>query len=479
MEATKRRLLCASLALLAGGCRVEPAPVLSLARAVGEPQNGFPTPDERLGLLAINRARSDPATVKGPQSTIYPARPPVLWNYDLSRSSRFHAINLLQSNTTLMHTSPCTLNPNVGTSGCTGDPNCACQSPVPSMCSNCANVAAMNNCGTDPFTRIGYFTNIATGEVVAAGYSDTWAAVDGWVTEPAGADGHRTNLLDQGIQSDSMGFGHSEGNGCFNTFDVSDSGMAGVTIPLIPTAATQPAHPTSGAATRFWSTYADPNSGAPKSLWVVIDGQCTSLQKELGTETLNSTWYADVSLSTGCHTWYVLAHDGGGGRDTYPTTGALTVSVDNAPCSADSVAQAPPASCEGAAPPPDLSMTGTTSIDLSMTNRGSRDLSMNNGGNGGAATGASCRYDSDCRSGLCAIAASGGYCTVACDPANASSCPSGMQCGPIGNASYCLFPDSGGSGGGCSIARNPQPTRVPLLAILLLTLCIIRRRLVH
>ena len=53
-------------------------------------------------------------------------------------------------------------------------------------------------CGTLTFTRIGYFTAgsvvQASGEVAAAGYHDPMAVVDGWMTEPASADGHRVFL---------------------------------------------------------------------------------------------------------------------------------------------------------------------------------------------------------------------------------------------------------------------------------------------
>src|SRR5207237_712859 len=155
--------------------------------AIGEPMGSFPSPDERLLIMAINRARSDPATVKGASSDIYPARPPVTWSYDLSRSARFHATSLQLGNVTLMHTSPCTLDRSVDSNGCNGAPACACSSPIPSSCAACANVPAINSCGTDTFTRIGYFTPIATGEVASAGYPDTFATVDGWVDEPSGA----------------------------------------------------------------------------------------------------------------------------------------------------------------------------------------------------------------------------------------------------------------------------------------------------
>src|SRR3954462_7974815 len=87
-------------------------------QAIGEAKNGFPSPWERGLLMAANRARSDPATVKGPNSAMYPARAPLMLDYDLSRSARFHATTLEFGKAPLMHPSPCVLNADVGTSGC-------------------------------------------------------------------------------------------------------------------------------------------------------------------------------------------------------------------------------------------------------------------------------------------------------------------------------------------------------------------------
>jgi MYXO-CTERM domain-containing protein len=345
-----RRLL--ACLLLATGCLAPGSePVNERSGAVGEPANGFPSALERLGLMAINRARSDPQTVTGPQSTSYPARPPVIWSAVLNQSARFHSVNLETSNVTLMHTSPCPLNTNVATTGCTGDPSCACASPVPSMCAACAKAAATNTCGTDPFVRIGYFTSGsgvgASGEVAAAGYGDPIAVVDGWMDEAAGNDGHRKILTDQGTTANTMGYGHASGANCWKSFDVGDSGnLKNATIPKIPTAAVSPASSAAGTFT-FYSTWADPSLGAPASIDVVVDGSCTALTRELGTDKLNATYKGTATLAAGCHNYFILARDASGATVTYPTTGAITVAVGSSTCSSDYVATAPTASCAG------------------------------------------------------------------------------------------------------------------------------------
>ena len=50
------------------------------------------------------------------ESTIMPAQPPLVANYDLSRGARFQATLLEKGKAPLMHESPCTLRTDVGTS---------------------------------------------------------------------------------------------------------------------------------------------------------------------------------------------------------------------------------------------------------------------------------------------------------------------------------------------------------------------------
>jgi hypothetical protein len=434
------------LLLLAGAtcltaCVAPEEPEAARRSALGEPTNGFPTAAERLGIMAINRARSDPQTVKGAASAAYPARPPVLWSYTLSRSSRFHATNLRLTGVSLMHSSPCALNTNVATAGCAGDPACACATPVPAMCASCATVAAVNTCGTDPFVRIGFFTagttTGANGEVAAAGYADPMSVVDGWMDEASGADGHRRNLTDQGITSNSMGYGHAEGAACFSTFDVSDSGnMTGATIPKLPTAAVRGPANNGAGSYAFYATWADPALGAPASLTVVIDGACTAMAREMGTDTLNATYKASSTLAAGCHNYFMVARDKGGAALTYPTTGAITIPVGSATaCATDFLTTAPAATCvaDGGAPPPPID----AGVDLPRA-----DAGVDRGAGSGGANGAGGSGGSTAGAGGSGAAGSGG---------GGSITGSGGANGGGGN------PGSGGSGGPMTDAGNGSP----------------------
>jgi hypothetical protein len=389
----RRLVLSAALAAVTGCLSPTSESVTEVQRAIGEPSNGFPSALERLGLMAINRARSDPETVKGPQSASYPARPPVIWSLALNQSARFHATTLEIGDVTLMHSSPCTLNTDVATSGCSGDPACACAMAIPSTCAMCAQVAAENSCGTAWNTRVGYFTagtnigtNGITGEVAAAGYSDPIATVNGWMDEAAGSDGHRMNLTDQGITSNTMGYGHATGTKeCYSPFDISDSGnIKGATIPKMPTAAVTPTSGNAGTFT-FYATWNDPSLGTPGSINVVLDGACTAMTLELGTDKLNATYKATATLAAGCHTYYVTATDASGAAVTYPTTGAFNIPVGTgSPCSGDYITTAPAATCSGGTGAGGATSTGgTTGSGGAATGSGGAVVT----GTGGTATG--------------------------------------------------------------------------------------------
>ena len=289
-------------------------------------------------FMAANRARSDPSTVKGAQSTIYPPQPPLVMHYDLERSSRFHATSLENGMAPLMHPSPCMLRTDVGTSGCDGSPSCACSTgQTCNSCGTCAN-------GTDPFVRIGYFyAPGGSGEVAAAGYSDPWGVMDGWVNEAAGMDGHRV-IVDGGGYG-LVGFGHAGGTSgaCWPTFDVGDFGSDKPTPPKIASAAPKPISGPAGTF-RVYATWNDPAAGAPKDLSAVVDGKCMAMTKELGDPKRNATYYADVPLVAGCHSVYALGHDSAAVRVTYPTTTAFTIPVGGGTC-ADEQAQ-PAADCD-------------------------------------------------------------------------------------------------------------------------------------
>ena len=53
---------------------------------------------------------------------------------------------------------------------------------------------------------------------------------------------------------------------------------------------------------------------------------------ELGDPKLNATYYADVALTTGCHSVYIVGDDASMTRTVYPTTTAFTILVGTGTC---------------------------------------------------------------------------------------------------------------------------------------------------
>ncbi|MDB4967163.1 MAG: hypothetical protein JWN44_2852, partial [Myxococcales bacterium] len=356
--------------LLVAGCTGAPL-TATVSEAIGEQQDGFPNPWERALFMASNRARSDPATVKGPQSTVLPPQAPLVIAHDLERSARFHAVNLENGKAPLMHESPCTLKTDVGTSGCDGSPSCACSTGT--TCNSCSSCPA----GTAPFTRIKYFyTPGGNGEVAAAGYGDPWKVVEDWVFEAAGADGHRM-IIDSG-GSGVVGFGHAGGTAgaCWSTFDVGDFGPAKPTPAKIASAAPKPYAGKAGTF-RVYAAWSDPAAGAPQDLFAVVDGTCTALAKELGDDKKNAAYFADLPLADGCHSVYVVGHDATGARQSYPTTVAFTINVGGVAC-ADQVPQ-PASTCD----------VGNPGVDLGGGGAGGNGGGGSGGTGGGGGTGGS------------------------------------------------------------------------------------------
>ncbi len=341
------------LLLLLTGCVAPTAGQLN--QAVGEVQSGFPNPWERALLMAANRARADPATVKGPASAIYPAGAPLVVDFDLSRSARFHATTLEKGKAPLMHPSPCVLRSDVGTSGCDGTPSCACSTGQ--TCQSCGQCPD----GTDPFTRIGYFfRGAASGEIAAAGYGDPFGVMDGWVDEAAGSDGHR-QIVDG--DAGQVGFGHSEGasDACWDTFDVGDFADGASAPAHIASAAPNPIGGQAGAY-QIYASWNDPAAGAPRSLAAVVDGKCTTMTRELGDDKLNASYLAKLNLDVGCHSVYILGSDAAGAHAAYPTTTAFTINAGAADCP-DELPQ-PAADCDPSFAPADLGTTPASKSDL-------------------------------------------------------------------------------------------------------------------
>ena len=128
----RMRGLLIAVVLVAAGC-LDPVeqPVTQERGAIGEPSNGFPSAAERTRPDGDQPRALRSRDGGGPQLEELSGATPGHLVTGVNQSSRFHATNLELADVTLMHTSPCTLNTDVGTSGCSGDRAAPARRPSP------------------------------------------------------------------------------------------------------------------------------------------------------------------------------------------------------------------------------------------------------------------------------------------------------------------------------------------------------------
>ena len=363
------------------GCGMPPEPSPTVARTqlaqVGVPQNGYPTYDERLQLVAQNRTRSDPNHIVSPDplylstmdacSAIRAAVPPLDYHYDLAQSARFHCAHSMLNDGGLTHKSYCNLRADV--EGCDGSAACSCLAGT-----ECWSCTTLGGCGTTPFTRMGYFGFTGNAENGAAGYNDSWQAVWAWITECVGSDGHRVNVTSSG--SNVVGTGSYGPGACWSALFFSDYGNdPGRLIPRIPSGVHRPESGTTSTTFTLYANWYDQSTGDdPLSIDAVIDGTCYPMAVELGA-TGNRTYQYATTLPAGCREYYILARDSGGTRVTYPEVGSLLVAVSGGPCAGDYDATQLPASCEAAmdAGTPDVGTPDVGTPDVGTPDAGAAD----------------------------------------------------------------------------------------------------------
>jgi hypothetical protein len=445
-------------ALAAPGDEAAP-PGVAAAALAGVPMSGYPSWDERLQLVAINRGRADPNNVglgtSSSCSTVRTASPPLVYNFDAAQAARFHCRNLLLNGGGLSHDSFCTLRSDIEATMCDGAAACACMAGT-----ECWSCATLGGCGTDPWTRTSYFGfTSASGEVGAAGYSDSWTAVEGWITEcPATGEGHRLILTDGANTVVGPG-SYQAGGGCWSGYFFSDLGSMPVTIPRIPSGIHYPDTGGAGTSFTFYANYYD-GAGPPSTISVVIDGTCYPMTTELGTGG-NRTYLYTTSLAGGCHEYYFLANDAGGGLVTYPSSGAyrFTVSGGTACGAGDYVTTQSPASCESPNCPDGTCGAGETCSNCAA-DCGACPPACGNGACEAGETCASCAGDCGacppCTDGamqVCGLGACAGLQTCAgatwgaCDgaaPAAAETCGNGVDDDCNGLTDELCAPSDGG-----------------------------------
>lgn len=286
----------------------------SVARAVGEPVNGFPNWAERVVHEWMNRARVDPQVEMSAcgapclEHACYGPMPPLTWSQALNRSARFHSDEMVRQGY-FAHDSACTVVPNINAlypTSCNGAASCACVGGTTKCSPNC----------TDFGSRVELFGASPSGEIIVS-TSDPDDSFYIWLFEQGDTtscqftsrNGHRWLILQS---TGSVGVGVAG----FSTGDFGD-GAAATKIP------SGSHYPQQAASVDIWANWYD--TAAPSLATVNVDGTCNAMTLRRGTAT-NGAWSATVSgVGSGCHRYFFNFRDASGATVTYPTTGSLAI----------------------------------------------------------------------------------------------------------------------------------------------------------
>ncbi|MEO8603760.1 MAG: dockerin type I domain-containing protein [bacterium] len=327
------------------------------ARAVGEAVNGFPNWNERVIHEWINRTRVDPQLemtacgAKCVEKACYGVMPPLSWSLALNRSARFHSDEMVRQSY-FAHTSACTLVSNINSlypASCDGSAGCACVGGTKACSGACTDFGA----------RVQLFGGSPSGEIIASPSNPNqafylWLYEQGDTTSCTftSSNGHRWLILKSTGAVGAGVAGYSTG----------DFG-AGSAPAKIPSGAH---YPQQAASVDAWANWYD--TTGPTVAAINVDGVCTAMTLQRGTQT-NGAWAATISgAGSGCHRYYFSFRDAGGATVTYPTTGSLAIGSG---VSCPDWDAARPASCvvgeESPAPSPTVSLTPSITPTATQT----------------------------------------------------------------------------------------------------------------
>jgi uncharacterized protein YkwD len=306
-----------------------PAAAQPVTPNYGEPNGTFPSWEERAVAQLTNRARAEPDAdlMACPpnhclEAACYSPTAPLIWNYDLNQSARFHSLTMGMF-PFFAHETPCALFGDID-ARFPGSSN-------GSFASSCSGSGT-----TTAGARVNLFGASYRGENIAAGYSTPYSAFyDAWLYETAGTsacgftsqNGHRYNILKSVGPALGVGYANVPGSpyGKYWTQDFGGSGA----IPKIPsgshwTADNRLRDPSAGDPNvEFWSNWYDVAGGAPTAATVVLDNVPVAMTLARGTTTNGAYTATGNGVATSCHTYYFSFVDSSLNPVRYPTTGVL------------------------------------------------------------------------------------------------------------------------------------------------------------
>ncbi|MFW5966840.1 MAG: CAP domain-containing protein [Persicimonas sp.] len=272
----------------------ERQPSRTVEQNLGEPEDGFPSYEERAVLYLTNRARTEPDAFNEDDS--YEPSSPLRYDHDLARAARWQAEHIIEQDCWCEdHSSCCEMEADDDGGG------------------QCAGSA--DACGaTTAEERVGYWSNDYSGENAAMGQQSAEEAIDGWINSP----GHWQNING----------GHGElGPGNHAAGWVQVFGRRSEPPPV----AADGIHLSGQSSTTFGITYHQPDTGGPDEIMVVVDGECHDLDLAYGNPE-NGAFETTVSLDQGCQRYWFHVTDGEGNQHAYPTRGSLAVDNGDEDC---------------------------------------------------------------------------------------------------------------------------------------------------
>ncbi len=303
-----------------------PQSVHSSKAALGEPQSGYPSDQERMLHVLINQARHSATTPNNNECGDYTAevganvnKVPLVWVKEANLGARFTSRHMSELGC-YQHENCCELgDAGAGTVGCIGPAQCS-----GTGCNKTCD-AGTGQTSTQRFGLLGF--NSLSSESIGQGVA---SAYDFWCGLMQSASNREAIYADAGTQ---IGAGNyvASAQTCNGSYWTLAYGNAQVTVPKIPAAAAiyNPPNPLNTSTLYFAANYYDPGK-APKRAEVVVAGHCFDLEKKWGYED-NGTYEVhfpdpDV-LPDGCHPYYFLFTDADGGRLTYPTVGSFQLAL--------------------------------------------------------------------------------------------------------------------------------------------------------
>jgi hypothetical protein len=264
----------------------------------GDPQDTLPSAFEREVHVMTNAVRMDPRGFRDTyiagttilSETNYPAVAPLFYNHNLSRSARFHSVDMAM-NCGMQHES------------CDGS---SFSKRISSFYKSSSSIAE----------------NIATGKTTGLQTVIQWLRDDidnAPAADMSGNDGHRKNMMNANYKELGVGYAYSATRK-WNYFWTQDFGAGNATIYKIPAGCH---YKTNSTTLAFAANYYDPAGATPKSFAVIIDNVVNQMKLVLGSET-KGTYSFSMTDDKKVHCYYFVFKDGVGIDVRFPETATLT-----------------------------------------------------------------------------------------------------------------------------------------------------------